>query len=740
MPSNYSMVCLTVLLSFFGLPAAAQYKATKSRPLAPGEAPVSGPGNYGVPGTTYVLTKDISSPMTAIFLGRDVTLDLNGYTIRYADGHYNHIANSGFEEGEKGWDLSKAPGAKVVNTADVHIFIGKKILSLKKGDEITSSYVYLPVANRSYFAICGVTGFDYHAMGGNMANQMKISIYVEDEQGDEVKTTTKYQDTTLASSPLIKQAPELGGGFLYAHLNNLPAGKYRVRVKAETDCLVDEIDIRPAMDAGIGIVEKTSAKGHYYHLSHCRNRIAFFDYTQDISAGIPHASIPVVNGAGTITIKNGVIENGTEGILSWGIQSTAGNTRIILENVKIKTSGINTVALELPQATIYHCRFEVENPFIINRHCSFSAVNIIGREPSDIAYSEFIGGQGCLIANGGKSDIHHNLFVNKQTVTNHYSIGGVGAGSRIYENRIEPETGSGIWPSQNCEIFNNVIRIKTSPPTCEYGHEDYSVNAIRMADYHRRPGSPGGTFGNKVYNNKIHINAIDYPDAHPNYIPMAFAVFYSVAGGEDDVFGNEITIEKSNPASKTETAALYICGGEESLGGSFYNNRITTNVPAIWVATRYGGAGNAKIFNNTIIKARNASEAFKPVRMGWLARDAFIAKNIQFRSNNFEGIPFDIQATDQEHSYTVYWTLQVKITDRKLTPLANQELSILDKDKREVRKMITDSTGTIEIELPEYSVQGKSRKYLSPYTLAIGKMTRELVLNKNSKVSIQIKK
>jgi len=54
--------------------------------------------------------------------------------------------------------------------------------------------------------------------------------------------------------------------------------------------------------------------------------------------------------------------------------------------------------------------------------------------------------------------------------------------------------------------------------------------------------------------------------------------------------------------------------------------------------------------------------------------------------------------------------------------------------------MITDSTGTIEIELPEYSVQGKSRKYLSPYTLAIGKMTRELVLNKNSKVSIQIKK
>lgn len=53
---------------------------------------------------------------------------------------------------------------------------------------------------------------------------------------------------------------------MYAHLNNLPAGKYRVRIKADTDCLVDEIDIRPAMDVGIGIVENTYPIGHYDHL------------------------------------------------------------------------------------------------------------------------------------------------------------------------------------------------------------------------------------------------------------------------------------------------------------------------------------------------------------------------------------------------------------------------------------------------------------------------------------------
>jgi hypothetical protein len=96
--------------------------------------------------------------------------------------------------------------------------------------------------------MCGVTGHDYHDMGGDIKNQMKVSVYVEDEHGKEVRSLTKYGDSTLVSCPVEKKEPRLGGGVVYAHLHHLPAGKYRVRIKAETDCLVDEIDIRPAMD------------------------------------------------------------------------------------------------------------------------------------------------------------------------------------------------------------------------------------------------------------------------------------------------------------------------------------------------------------------------------------------------------------------------------------------------------------------------------------------------------------
>ncbi|MBS1610609.1 MAG: carboxypeptidase regulatory-like domain-containing protein [Bacteroidetes bacterium] len=700
------------------------------------EIPISKPGSYAEAGATYILTKNITSPASTIFLGKDVTLDLNGYTIKYADANYQHIYNSGFEEGVNGWNISKAPGAKVVNTKDVHVFIGKKILSLKAGDEITSPYVNLSLANRSYFAMCGVTGFDYKDMHGDLNNQMKVSVYVEDEHGNEVRCITKYSDTTMVSCPVENKAPRLGGGFVYAHLNHLPAGKYRVRVKAITDCFVDEIDIRPAMDVGIGIVEKTYAKGHYDHLFNSEFA-AFFDYTKDVSSGTPVESVPGIQGEGNIVIKNGVIESGSVGIVSWGIQSTAKDVKIILENLKIKTSGINAIAADIPQATITHCSFEVDNPFIINRHyANFYAVDLRGDAPSEVSYCDFNGGQGCLSFMGNKSSIHHNHFVNRQMITNHYSIMAMGDSSKIFENNIEPETGSGIeiYVHRHIEIFNNIFNIKTSPPTCEYGHEEYSTAAVRMADYRAKPGSKSACFGNKVYGNKIFITANGYPDAR-RYTPMCWGIYYSASGGDNDIFGNEIVINKTDLSSKALTAAFYICGGIEGFGGRFYNNRITTNVPAAWVASFYGGTINTKIYSNTIIKSATANAAFKPFKMGW-TNDCTecIAKNIEFRSNNIENAKFEVDASNQDHSYTVYWTLTVKVTDANRNAVKNADITIRDKNNNVVLQTKTDANGHLQTELREYEVNGKERKFSSPYIITTGSMEKKVELNRDTEI------
>lgn len=716
-------VC-TIALCLASVKVTAQYSQSKNKPLTENAIPISKPGSYAVSGATYTLMNDISSPRSAIFLGKDVTLDLNGYTITFADASYQHVPNFGFEEGLTGWDISKAPTAKIEDTK-VHVFVGDKVLRLSKGEEIVSQYINLPVAGRSYVAMCGVAKLN-----------MKVSVYVEDEQGQSVVCNTNYRDGVKQSCPVENRSPRLGGGFVFAHLTGLEAGKYRIRVKAETDCLIDHVDIRPAMDVGIGIVEKTDAMGHNDHLYE-RAHSAFFDYTADASQSTPVAGIPLVTGKGTVTIKNGIIKNGTPGAISWGIQSTAEDVMVILDNVKVLNSGINATAADLLQATITKCTFEVENPFIINRHGSeFYAVDLRGSQSSEVSYSEFIGGQGCLAFKGDFSKVHHNFFANRQTVTNHYSIMAMGDSSFVFENIIKPEIGSGIevYVHRGMEIFNNEIHIEAAPPTSEYGHEEYSTTAIRIADYNAKPGSPRGCFGNKVYNNKIYVTGKDYPE-YIDYIPMAWAVFYSASGGENYFFGNDIHIEDLTLGAKNETAGFYIGGG--TIGGQFFNNRITTNTHAAWVASRYGGAEGTSLHNNTIIKSPNAGESFKPIRMGWAERKDCVAKGIQFRSNEIIGSNFELDATAQDHEYSVYWTLNVLVVDKKGNPVGGADVKIINKNGEEFAIQKTSEDGTIKQELMEYAFHNSVKIYSSPYKIIVGKAKEMVNLDKNKEIIIR---
>ena len=144
-PINLLILALMYLLT---ISVNAQFSPIVSRDPAPGEIPVSKPGSYSLQGATYILVNDISSAKSGIFLGKDVTLDLNGHTLTYADGGYEHLPNYSFEEGLEGWDISSAPGATIEDTK-VHVFVGDKILRLSAGEEIVSSYINLPVGERS---------------------------------------------------------------------------------------------------------------------------------------------------------------------------------------------------------------------------------------------------------------------------------------------------------------------------------------------------------------------------------------------------------------------------------------------------------------------------------------------------------------------------------------------------------------------------------------------------------------
>src|SRR5690606_16199343 len=129
----------------------------------------------------------------------------------------------------------------------------------------------------------------------------------------------------------------------------------------------------------ISIMGQTNPLAHYDHLSmqsYPPTIPSFYDYTQDMETGAALASLPQIEGAGTIVIKNGVIESGVDGIQSWGIQSSTPDVKVVLENVKIKNSGISSGAADLQWAEIHNCTFDVEVPFLIQRHVSLCNVII----------------------------------------------------------------------------------------------------------------------------------------------------------------------------------------------------------------------------------------------------------------------------------------------------------------------------------------------------------------------------
>ncbi len=125
--------------------------------------------------------------------------------------------------------------------------------------------------------------------------------------------------------------------------------------------------------------------------------------------------------------------------------------------------------------------------------------------------------------------------------------------------------------------------------------------------------------------------------------------------------------------------------------------------------------------------------------MGSYESDTYIAKNIEFRSNDMEGAGFDVDKIGQYHSYSVYWTLKVNVVNKKGEAVKDALVKILDKNGTEFISQKTDSKGSLSVELLEYSVDGLEKTVLSPYTVITGKKKTEVQLNKNSKLTLEIR-
>ena len=708
------------------------------RPVPEGAIAVTAPGNCSKPGATYMLTRDITCDRTALFLGRDVTLDLNGYTITYAAGSYEHLANGDFENDLAGWDTSAAPGARAVPCGGNWPFTGKKVCRLKKGDEIVSPYMTLPVADRSYYAMCGV-----------LTNYAALTVSVEAEGGKAIESS--FAVTEGKSTKVYKTCPTTGstildGGFVFAQFSGMPAGRYRVRIKAESKpVVIDGVDIRPAHDVGVAIVGKTWIYTDHKMVVVDKHFPAFVDYTVEGTSSQPIDSIASALGNTNITIKNGTIRNGFESMQSRGVQAIGVGGMVTLENLNIVSAGINTNAVLVDNAVIRNCRFETDTPFIIERHSlKNSPVAICRSAGSEVSHCEFIGGQGNLCVIGRDALVHDNLFVNRQRVVNHYALSLASArNAKVYNNRFEPDLGCGIniYRSKDCEIYQNEFTVKAVDRSCGFYNGGGTMVGVRISDYADKPNAPRGTWGNDIHDNKFRVLGKRF-DTFRRRAGRACAIFSSTGAGVNHVRNNEILVEHADPESDAMAVAFYI--GASPNAGIYENNRIVSNVTPTYLAVGYGDAAKCVFTNNTFVKASGANADWQPFAFGYRE-----AKEIEFRGNTFEGCDFGI---DWRHggpdwkkgTYAVYWTLRVSVVDKSGQVAKDADVVVLDKDGAEALRGKTGPDGMFEAELLEYEAVatrpgGKltiDRKYSSPYTVQAVGSKNVVELKRNTDLTI----
>jgi hypothetical protein len=732
-----SIALVLVFTAVFSSAAHGAYKQTPHEPLAEGAIAVTKPGNLAKPGATYQLMNDITCERTALFLGPNVTLDLNGYTVTFADGDYEHMPNGGFDGGFEGWDTTKAPNASIITQKHDWPWIGEKVCKLPAGEELVSPWVRLPLADRSYYGMVAM-----------LTSQAKVSVIVEDEKGRPVRHSYTHGEKSYQTSPAEEVASKLDGGVCYAHFRLKPAGKYRLRIRAgDKDLLIDQADIRPALDAGIVARESGWVHSGYTQVAWSGHMPMLVDYLVEGSYNKLIDGVAKATAGSKVTIRNGVVRNGFAGIHSWAILS-GGKVHLEMANVKVVSSGINTNAVFGGKMTLSDCRFETETPFIIERHNVInSPVGISGGDGSEVARCEFIGGQGNLAVSGTRgAKIHDNLFVNRQRVTNHYAVH-IG-GSReieVYNNRFEPEIGCGVnvYRSKDCDIHDNTFKVESYDRSCELYRGAGTITGVRVSDYNAKKGAERGGWGNKVRDNVFTV-AVRQRKLYDNPSGRAVGIFYSSGAGKNYVVNNRFTVTSEGTGGRNMATAFYI--GAADHGAVIEDNTIKTQTPAFYIAAGYGPVGDATIRRNTIIKAPGAAEDFKPVRMGYWR---LVASDIRLLSNRVEGAPFVIEwgSTDTEgkkHTWSVGWTLTVRAEDADGKPLAGREIVITDKDGKQAARLQTGDDGKAAAELLEYTASRsfgtdavEEKTFLSPYTVTAGSAKETVTLDENKTVTVR---
>nr|MBA4405255.1 hypothetical protein [Nanoarchaeum sp.] len=675
---------IVVLLAFTAVDSEAA--KTCAQINHPNCIPINDCGFYNYPSGAYLLlSQDISDPMSCIFLGGNVVLDLNGYTIKYQDANYPTIPNNDFEiwNGNipSNWDISLAPSIVRRSSDYKQLVNGSTAFIPTSGQTIVSDWVYLPVANRHYR---GMIIFQAESSGSGP------TVSVESQTQGIICTKTAQDDF------------EGGGEVAFCDFDNQPAGNYRLRVTTSTSSTYfDLAGIVPAHDIGVGSVRAYYDSG--CNLADGTGGCIAPDYVGQTSITYP-----------TLTIQNGIIKSNVFSYSSVGIRAAdlLGGT-VNVYNITVYESGIDSKTSRVTQSgEIAHSYFYNYQPWITTRHSTSLSSISLGSNSFHDNYAE--GGQG-VITVGGPAKIYNNVIRNDQAVTNHYAIMMSGDGAEIYNNVFNPIRGSGIlmYHSQDNLVYNNTFYVNTQICNVEYsqdgGDTTYSTNAIRMNDY-----GAGDTAGNKIYDNTFHINGnYTINPLHPDCMPITSGIFYTTNAAGNEVYNNKFYVTKKNDLDQLHTYGLYVGGlaippADNRL---FHDNYFESNDKVAWITSFYGDSANIVLENNSFVKIPNIyytpDYENSAIQIGSYI---YPADNLQLINNKFlNGFDSNLYYFTGDsgiYDLSKQWYLHLYVKDSNNNPINNAQVRAAGVNS-EVSGY-TNSNGYVKLNLVEYTESGET--------------------------------
>jgi len=647
--------------------------------------------------TTYILQTNVVSEGTAFIVdGKNVTLDLNNYEIKFgAIQGYSDIPNGNFEQGSGStvpyWNLSGAPSARIVSTSEMPMKDSQtlKLNNPTATEAIISDWAVLP-ANRTYFASAQIKS----------CYGCKHYIKVENEAG-----------AIVASMNTVNVAI---GDIVGVKFKPAAQGKYRLRIMFEnpsgtSSSYIDDAFIRPAYDAGIVMA-------------------GYFDSfrTPDL-VGINPPN-PLSQNTNFV-VKNGTIKEGINGtsfkvMYKFGAVGTAE-----MANVRSFVSGISSSNFisETAYNNLHDNVFTNQAPDVIDR-MDLSTFPVKPGSNSIITNNIFEGGQGAIsVLDSSNITITNNTIKIRASVTNHYGVTMYNSSNiTVQNNRFEPYAGPGVVLSTkttNSNVSNNTFVLKAMPCDTEYP-TSLTTPAIRVTDYNTT-NSANMTQNNVIHNNTI-TGTVSMFSQYPSCMP-ALVGFHLSTGGQNEYYENSVKLSTTD--ARAHAIGIYAAAPRTGL---FHDNFFETNNMDAWIANPYGLGNNGRYISNTFSKGANPLE-YHTFYVGSCC--GFQADNHVFTDNQFtNGASMDdvyLFSNQSDHySYTVKWYLNVNVVNQSNNPIAGALVSAdATGGGAEHVEALTDSSGKAKLEVTQFYREGYSLRvnpvsnytHFAPHTITISK-------------------